>query len=101
MDDQLKVLMVVLVQQEKQLGSKANTKFCLSWQYNRNESYLYLNKTDIYKFITKTNISWYNICLVKVSKDFAKDEQSKFIQTRQCMIFLLIIVQLKKVDYYY
>ena len=79
MDDQLKVLMVVLVQQEKQLGSKANTKFCLSWQYNRNESYLYLNKTDIYKFITKTNISWYNICLVKVSKDFAKDEQSKFI----------------------
>ena len=27
--------------------SKANTKFCLSLHYNGNESYLYVNKTEI------------------------------------------------------
>ena len=49
MKDQLKVLMVVLVQQKK-----------------------------IYKFKAKDNISWYNFCLGNVSKDFTKDEQSEF-----------------------
>ena len=63
----------------KKIASKENTKFCLSWNYNRNESYFYVNKTDIYKFIRKTNISWCNICFGNVSKDFAKDEQSKLI----------------------
>ena len=60
MKDQLKVLMVVLVQQEKKFSinfSKANAKFCFSLHYNGHESYLYVNKTEIYKFKAKDNIS--------------------------------------------
>ena len=51
--------MVALVQQ-KEISinfSKANTKFCLSLHYNGNDSYLYVNKTEIYKFKGKDNIS--------------------------------------------
>ena len=40
--------------------SKANTKFCLSQHYNGNESYLYVNKTEIVQ-----------------GKDFRKDEQNE------------------------
>ena len=45
--------------------------------YNDDESYLYINKTEIYKFKSKNNISWYNFCLGNVSKDFTKDKQSE------------------------
>ena len=72
--------MIVLVQQKKKNSinfSKANTKFCLSLHYNGNESYLYVNKTEIQKFKGKDNISQYNFCLGSVSKDFTKDKQSK------------------------
>ena len=54
-----------------------NTKFCLSLHYNGDESYLYLNKTEVYKFKTKDNINWYDFCLGSVSKDYTKDEQSE------------------------
>ena len=79
MKDWLEILMVALVQQ-KEISinfSKANTKFCLSLHYNGNDSYLYVNKTEIYKFKGKDNISWYNFCLGNVSQDFTKDEQSE------------------------
>ena len=71
----------MLVQQKKNSinFSDANKKFCLSLHYNGNESYLYVNKTKIYKFKTKNIISWYNFCLGWISKAFTKDEQSKFI----------------------
>ena len=36
--------------------SKANTKFCLSLHYNHDESYLYVNETEIYKLKAKDNI---------------------------------------------
>ena len=36
--------------------SEANTKFCLSLHYNGDESYLYVNQTEIYKFKGKYNI---------------------------------------------
>ena len=39
--------------------SKANTKFCLSLHYNGVNSYLYVNKTKIYKFKAHDNIRWY------------------------------------------
>ena len=68
--------MVTLVQQKKNsiTFSKANTVFCLSLRYNGNDSYLYENKTEIYKFQKKDNISWYNFCLGSVNQDFTKDE---------------------------
>ena len=45
--------------------------------YNYVESYLYVNKTEFYKFKAMDNISWYKFCLGSVSKDFTKDEQSE------------------------
>ena len=43
--------------------SEANTKFCLSLHYNGDESYLYVNKTEIYEFKVKDNVSWYTFRL--------------------------------------
>ena len=37
--------------------SKANTKFCSSLHYIDVENYLYVNKTDTYKFKAKDNVS--------------------------------------------
>ena len=58
--------------------SKANTKFCLSLHYNGDESYLFVNKTEICKFKANENISWYNFCLGSASKSFRENEQSEF-----------------------
>ena len=57
--------------------SKANTKFFLSLHYNGGESYLHVNKTEIYKFKVKFNIIWHNFCLGSASKDFTIDRQSE------------------------
>ena len=43
--------------------SKAKTKFCLSLHYNSDDSYLSLNKTEIFRFKANDNIRWYNLCL--------------------------------------
>ena len=48
--------------------SKPITKCCLSLHYKGYESYLYVNKTEIYKF---------NFWFGSVSKSFTKDEQSE------------------------
>ena len=37
--------------------SNANTKLCLSLHYNGDDSYLYVNKTEIYKLKTRDNLS--------------------------------------------
>ena len=55
--------------------SKANTKFW-SLYYNGNESYLYINKTEIFKFEANNNISWYKLCSGSLSKVLTKDELS-------------------------
>ena len=58
------------------------------WQQNyeklplntlRWESYLYINETEICKFKTNDNISWYNSCLESIRKDFTEDEQSEIL----------------------
>ena len=68
-------LRIALVKRKRNINfSKAKTKFCWSSHYNGDESYLYVNKTEICKFKTKNNISWYNFCLRSVSKGFTKDE---------------------------
>ena len=49
---QLLVLMEALVHQKKSdiNFGKAKTKFCLSLYYNRDNSYLFVNGKEIYKF---------------------------------------------------
>ena len=77
--DQVKVLIVALVQQKKISISisKAKTEFCLSLHYSGDESYLYWNKTETYKLNAKENIDWYNFSSRGVSKDFMKGEQNE------------------------
>ena len=43
--------------------SKAKTKFCLNLHYNSDDSYLSLNKTEIFRMKANDNIRWYNLCL--------------------------------------
>ena len=38
--------------------------------YNSDESYLHVNGTEIFKFKAHDDISWYEFCLGRVSKDF-------------------------------
>ena len=45
--------------------------------YNGVNSYLYVNKSEIYKFKVHDNIRRYQFCLGNISKDFTKDEKSE------------------------
>ena len=52
--------MIALVQQKQKFSiklSKANTKFCFNLHYIGDESYLYVNRTEICKFRENDNIS--------------------------------------------
>ena len=62
------VLIILMVQQKKVSidFSKANIKLCLTLHYNGDESYLHVNKTEIFKFKVKGNIRWYIFCLGSV-----------------------------------
>ena len=49
-----------------------NKKFCLSLHYNGDDSYLFVNGKDIYKFKAKdSKILPYPLCLGNISKDFS------------------------------
>ena len=71
--------MTALVQQKKfrKNFSKARTQFCLNLHYKGTVNYLYVNKTDIYKFKTRDNIIWCEFCLESISKCFTKDGHSE------------------------
>ena len=58
--------------------TKVNTKFCLSLHYNRGNSYLFVNGTEIQKFTAKDfKIVPYNLWLGNVSKDFSTSNTKK------------------------
>ena len=58
--------------------SKENTKFCLSLHYNRANSYLFVNATEIIKFKGKdSEISAYPLCLGSISKDWSVNNTKK------------------------
>ena len=53
-------------------------KFCLSLHYNRANSYLFLNGTEIYKFEAKNyEIVATPLCLGNISKDWPIDNMKK------------------------
>ena len=55
-----------------------NKKFCLSLHYNRANSYLFVNGTEIHKFKAKdSEIVQYPLCLGNISKDFSVDNIKK------------------------
>ena len=58
--------------------TKTKTKFCLSLHYNGDNSYLFVNGTEIFKFKAKdSEIVPYPLCLGNISKDFPEDNMKK------------------------
>ena len=54
------------------------TKFCLSLHYNKANSYLFVNGTEIYKFKAKhSEIVATPLCLGSISKDWSVDNMKK------------------------
>ena len=54
------------------------TKFCLSLHYNEENSYLFVNGTEIYKFKAKNSeIAASPLCLGNISKDWSIDNKKK------------------------
>ena len=66
-----------------------NKKFCLSIHYNRANSYLFVNGTEIYKFKAKdSEIVASSLCLRNISEDWSIDNMKK----QDLMIMFLILV---------
>ena len=58
--------------------SKSKRKFCLSLQYNGDNSYLFVNSTEIIEFKAKdSEIKTYPLCLGNVSVDFSDTNMIK------------------------
>ena len=58
--------------------TEKNKKFCLSLHYNKENSYLFANGTEIHKFKSKTSeILPYSLCLWNISKDWLVDDMKK------------------------
>ena len=58
--------------------TNVNTKFCLSLHYNGANTYLFVNGTEIHKFIAKdSEIVPNNLCLGNASKDFSASNMKK------------------------
>ena len=79
---QLLALMEALVHQKKTFKinfSKAKTKFCLSLPYNSDNSYLFVNGKEIYKFkATNKNVNFFSqFCLGSISNklDYADSKE--------------------------
>ena len=64
---------------EKNLALKKNTKFCLSLHYSGYESYIYVHKTEICKFKASDNVTYYNVWLGTLMKDFTRTNRIKFL----------------------
>ena len=72
--------------------TKKNTKFCLSLHYNGENSYLFVNGTEIIKFKAKdSEIVPYSLCLGNISKDCTNDNMKKQDLMGTFMILVLII----------
>ena len=55
-------------------------KFCLSLHYNGEDSYLFVNGTEIYKFKAKdSEIVWTPLCLGNISKDWSTDNIKNWV----------------------
>ena len=58
--------------------TEKNKKFCLNLHYNKENSYLFANGTEIHKFKSKTSeILPYSLCLWNISKDWLVDDMKK------------------------
>ena len=74
------------------LISKANTKFCLRLHYNADNSYLFVNEKEIYKFkaSNKSNSFPSQFCLGSISNDFNTLDLDEASLVEMYMIFQII-----------
>ena len=80
--------------------TKENTKFCLGLHYNRGNSYLFVNATELIKFKAKdSEITAYPLCLENISKDWSVDNKKKTGLKGYVMILVLIIMLLQFLVY--
>ena len=74
--------------------TESNKKFCLSLHYNGNNSYLFVNGTEIYKFKAKdSEIVASPLCLGNISKDFSVYNMKK-IDMFMILVLIMMILQL-------
>ena len=67
---------------------KKNKTFCLNLHYNKENSYLYVNGTEIIKFKSKDpEILPYPLCLENISRDWSVDNLKKNGIKRICLRF--------------
>ena len=75
---------------------------CLSLHYNGDNSYLFVNGTEVTKFKAKTSeLIKYSMCLGNLSYDYYIEKKIKY--TELCgnvYDFVLIIVSLQMIRYY-
>ena len=58
--------------------TESNKKFCVSLHYNGDDSYLFVNDTEIYKFKAKdSEVVASPLCLGNISKDSSVDKMKK------------------------
>ena len=73
----------------------AKEKFCLSLHYNKANSYLFVNGTEIYKFKAKNSeVVATPLCLGNISKDWSADNVKKQDLMDTFMVLVLIMMLL-------
>ena len=78
-----------------------NRKFCLSLNYNRANSYLFVNGTKVYKFKAKVSgIAATPLFLGNTSKDFSVDNMNKNLDLMDIFMILVLIVMLLQLIIY-
>ena len=82
--------------------TKSRTRFCLSLHYNGDNSYLFVNGTEICKFKAKKyeiKDGQSEICLGNISKDFSADNMKKQDYMEMLTILVLRLLQLRSMTY--
>ena len=73
----------------------AKNKFCLSLHYNGENSYLFVNGTEIYKFKAKdSEIVASPLCLGNISKDWSINNMKKKLDLMGTFMILVLIMKL-------
>ena len=76
-------------------------KFCVTLHYNRANSYLFVNSTEIYKFKAKdSELVAAPLCLGNISKDWTVDNMKKLDSLAMFIILALIIMLLMLMIYW-
>ena len=76
-----------------------NKKFCLRLYYNKSNSYLFVNGTEIYKFKADSENAVTPLRLGNISKYFSVDNMKKTGLNGYFMILVLIMMQLQLMIY--